>query len=94
MKKITDFIIDKRYIILFLFTIFTIVAAVTSKDVSINHDISKYLPDTSETRIGKNIMEEEFANTETSNLNIMFRHLKEEEKESIKQELENIDGII
>ena len=81
MKKITDFIINKRYLIL-----------ITSQ-VKINRDIAEYLPDTSETRIGMDIMEKEFSETETSTLNIMFKDIEKEEKTKIKNNLEEIEGI-
>ena len=93
MRKITDFIINKRHLILILFIIFTIVSGILSTKVKINHDIAEYLPDTSETRIGMDIMEEEFAETETSSLNIMFENLSNEEKQKIKSDLESTDGV-
>ncbi len=93
MKKITDFIINKRYFILFLFIILTIISSIISSKVKINHDIAEYLPDTSETRIGMDIMEEEFSGTETSTLNLMFENLSDDEKLNIKGELEAINGV-
>lgn len=93
MKKITDFIIDKRNFILILFIIFTIISALMINKVKINSDIAKYLPNNSETRIGMNIMEKEFAGTETSNLNLMFENLKKEEKISIKKDLETLKNV-
>ena len=93
MRKITDFIINKRHFILVLFIIFTIIAAILTSKVKINYDIAEYLPDTSETRIGMNIMEEEFSETETSTLNLMFEDLTNEEKSKIKSDLEAIEGI-
>ncbi len=93
MRKITDFIINKRHLILILFIIFTIVSGILSTKVKINHDIAEYLPDTSETRIGMDIMEEEFSETETSSLNIMFENLGNEEKQKIKNDLESTDGV-
>ena len=51
MRKITDFIIDKRYYVLGLFIILSIGCAILSQKVTINYDIAKYLPNTSETRI-------------------------------------------
>ena len=93
MKKIANFIINKRHFILVLFIILTVISAIFSSKVKINHDITKYLPDTSETRIGMNIMEDEFAGTETSTLNLMFDNLSNEEKSKIKDELELIEGV-
>ncbi len=93
MRRFTDFIINKRYYILTIFIILTIIAAILSTKVKINYDIAEYLPDTSSTRIGMNIMEEEFSGTETSTLNLMFENLPDEEKMEIKSYLENIDGV-
>ncbi len=93
MRKITDFIINKRHFILILFVIFTIISTILLSKVKINYDIAKYLPDTSETRIGMDIMEKEFSEVETSTLNLMFKDLQDEEKTKIKSYLENIDGI-
>ena len=93
MRKITDFIINKRHFILVLFIGITIICAILSPKVKINHDIAKYLPDTSETRIGMDIMEKEFSNVETSTLNLMFENLEDQEKLNIKEDLEKLDGI-
>ncbi len=93
MRKITDFIINKRHFILILFIVLTIISAILSTKVKINYDIAEYLPDTSETRIGMDIMEEEFSETETSTLNLMFENLSAQEKLEIKNYLENIDGV-
>ena len=91
MRKITDFIINKRYAILIIFIFLTVFCALLSSKVKINYDIAKYLPDTSQTRIGMDIMEEEFS--ETSTLNVMFENLAEDEKETIKENIENIEGV-
>ena len=93
MKKFTDFIIDKRYLILVIFIILAIVSAIASTHVVINYDMAKYLPSTSETRIGMDIMEEEFVGTETSSLNIMFKGLNEQEKTEICEWIENYEGV-
>ena len=93
MRKITDFIINKRHFILILFIILTIISAIISTKVKINYDIAEYLPSNSETRIGMDIMEEEFSGTETSTLNLMFKNLKNEEKSQIKDYLETIDKV-
>ncbi len=92
MKKITEFIIDKRYFILIIFILLTIGCAFLSNKVVINYDIAKYLPDTSKMRIGMNIMEDEFSDVETSSLNVMFEDL-EQDKMTIKSELESISGV-
>ncbi len=93
MRKLTDFMIDKRYPILIVFLFLTIVFAFLSNQVNINYDMAKYLPDHSQTRIGMNIMEQEFSKKQTSTLNIMFENLKDKEKIKIQKELESISYV-
>lgn len=94
MKKITDFIINKRYLVLAVFIIFSAISIVLSSKTTINSDITKYLPNTSETRIGKDKMDKEFSEAEkSSSFEIMFKGLTEEKKEEILEELTKIEGI-
>ena len=93
MKKITDFIVNKRNLILAIFVILTGVCLYTSTKVNINSDITRYLPKTSETKIGKDIMDSEFEELKSSTLNVMFKDLSEEEKETTLKELKDIEGV-
>lgn len=94
MRKITDFIVNKRKIILIIFILLAILSAYTSTKVNINSDLTRYLPDTSKTKIGVDIMNEVFdVDNETSSLLLMFSGLEETQKGKIKQELENMEYI-
>lgn len=93
MKKFTDFIINKRHIILILFIILSIISVILSEKVNINYDIAEYLPSTSETRIGMDIMEEKFKEIKSSSLNVMFEDLQEEKKTEIYDDLTKIKGV-
>lgn len=97
MKKIKDnlinFIVDKKYYILVLFTLISLFSLFLSTKVNINYDMSNYLPKDSETRIGKNLMEENFSGMEESSLNLMFKDLDSDKKSEIKDELSKINGI-
>ena len=75
LRRFTDFIINKRHLILILFIILSIISFLLAKKVNINYDIAEYLPSTSETRIGMDIMEKEFKEIKSSSLNIMFEDL-------------------
>ncbi len=92
MRKIADFVVEKRRFILTIFIIFSVIAVILRSHVNINYDIAKYLPSTSETRIGMDIMESEFEETESS-FNLMFKGLKEVEKDKIYNELKGINGV-
>ena len=93
MRKITDFIVKGRYVFLTLFIVGAIFSLYLSTKVNINDDIMKYLPKTSETKIGKDIMDEEFAKQDSSVLNVMFKGLSTEEKEDTLKKLQNIVGV-
>ena len=93
MRKITDFIIEKRNYVLPIFIILSLFCLYLSTKVNINYDLTEYLPSTSETRIGMDIMNKEFGSLPTSSLNVMFKDLSTEDKLSIKDALSNIDGV-
>ena len=93
MRKVTDFIIEKRNYVLTIFIILSVVCLYLSTKVHINYDLTEYLPSTSETRIGMDIMNDEFPELDTSALNVMFKNLSPEDKNKIKDELENIEGV-
>ena len=93
MRKVTDFIIEKRNYVLTIFIILSVVCLYLSTKVHINYDLTEYLPSTSETRIGMDIMKDEFPELDTSALIVMFKDLSTEDKDKIKDELENIEGV-
>ncbi len=93
MRKITNLIVKYRYFFLTLFVLLGVFCLYLSTKVNINEDIMKYLPPTSETKIGKDIMEKEFAEEDSSILNVMFKDLSDKEKEETLKKLEAIDGV-
>ncbi len=90
MKKIADFIVEKRKFIMILFLIITLLSCFLSNNVKINDDISKYLPKNSNTKIGMELMNKEFKDN-TSTLYIMFSNIKEKSK--TKSDLEKVKGV-
>lgn len=94
MKKISNFIVEKRNFIIPIFIILAIICVFTSQKVKINKDITEYLPSESETRIGLDKMDEEFSDVNTtSSFSIMFKGLTDEEKRTILKELEETDNV-
>ena len=84
MKKISNFIVKFRYFLLIFFIALAGISLVVSQNVKVNHDITKYMPESSETSQGKAIMDEEFAEVETSSLSVMFDNLENDKKQSVK----------
>ncbi len=93
MKKLTDLVVKYRNIILIVFIILTGICIYLSTKVNINDDIMKYLPATSETKIGKDIMDVEFEEQDSSKLNVMFKGLSDEDKNNTLNDLKNISNV-
>lgn len=93
MKKITNFIVEKRYYILVSFIIISLISLYIGTKVTINNDISKYLPNTSETKKGMNIMNDKFEKIKQSELYVMFKDLSDNDKLQKKEELSAIPNV-
>lgn len=95
MKRIADFIVEKYRWVMIIFVILTIIAAICSTQVTINTDLTKYLPDDSDMKIGMELMEEEFGETTSDNteIRIMFTDLSQSEKQKMVDRLEKIPHI-
>ena len=93
MKKITNFIVDHCLVVLAIMVGLAGISAFVSQNVKINHDIMKYMPESSETTMGKKIMDEEFGDVATSNYVVMFENLDDNEKTSMKQYFEGVSGV-
>ena len=97
MRRLTDFIVNKRNIILSAMLILTAVCAFLMPKVSVNSDMTKYLPDDSSMKQGISLMEKEFPTEEGSyTIRVMFKGLGSEKKAEIKDALaaiENVDSV-
>ena len=97
MKRLTNFIVSKRIYILAVMLILTAVCSFLIPKVSVNSDMSKYLPDNSSMRQGLSLMEKEFPAEEDSyTIRVMFKGLSSEKKAEVKDALsaiENVDSV-
>ena len=97
MKQLTNFIVRKRIYILVVMLILTAVCSFLIPKVSVNSDMSKYLPDDSSMRQGLSLMEKEFPAEEDSyTIRVMFKGLGSEKKAEVKDALaaiENVDSV-
>ena len=58
-EKLATFIVDKRNLIFFLYAIAIFASLITQSWVSVCNDLTEYLPETTETRRGLTLMDEE-----------------------------------
>ena len=93
MKKFSDFIVEKRYIIFSVMIAFCIFCGFLMTRINVNYDMTKYLPKDSSMKQGTDIMEEEFGNTDSSALRLMFNNLSEDEKPEIYEYLKSLPNV-
>ena len=88
---LASFIVDKRKAILLLFFFAAIYCAYGSTLTKVNQDITKYLPQESETRIGLVTMEEEF--TTFGMASVMVANVTYEQAEDVAKMLKDVKGV-
>lgn len=91
MKKIADWIVDKKITVFIVTAILTAAAVFGIFQTNVNYDMSKYLPKDSSVKQGMEIMEEEYG--EMSGITVMFNDLTKQEQLSRKTELESIENV-
>lgn len=94
LKKLSGFIVDKRYLVLALMLALAVAGLICSQFVRINDDMTKYLPDDSDMKIGLDIMAEEFPDDPTANtIRVMIDDLSDSEKTEALQKLRAVEHV-
>ena len=94
MKKIINFITEKRNYILIIMLIITSICAYTMNKVNINQDMTKYLPSNSSMKKGLDILEKELPDVKNmSTIWVMIEDLETSKKLELYNELKNIPNI-
>ncbi|MBR3770576.1 MAG: MMPL family transporter, partial [Lachnospiraceae bacterium] len=88
---VANFVVDKRKAILVLF-IFAIIHSILSvSKTQVNSDLTKYLPEASETRVGLITMQEEFVTYGMAS--VMIGNVTYEQALDVVEIIENVDGV-
>ena len=97
MKRLANFIVNKRIVILAVMLVLTAVCAFLMPKVSVNSDMTKYLPDDSSMRQGIFLMEKEFPTEEEFyTVRVMFKGVDGEKRSELRDALaaiENVDSV-
>ncbi len=91
MLKICAFIVDKRNLFFLIYAIACIFSAISRNWVSVENQLSEYLPQTSETWQGLKLMEEEF--TTFGSVKVMVANISYDQALLIQDDLEKMDGV-
>ena len=89
--KLARFIIEKQNWIVSVFIAACIFCAVAMLFVEVNYDLTEYLPDTAQSGIGLNKMEDEFGYPGTAR--IMLKDVTLYEAKQYKDKMEDVDGV-
>ncbi len=93
MKKIANFLIERRRIVLIVMLVITLVCGVLATTVPINKDRTEYLADGSNMKQGLAIMESDFPETEEATIRVMFDDLTKEQIADVRDRLEAIPNV-
>ena len=91
MLKICAFIVDKRNLFFLIYAILCIFAVVSRGWVGVENQLSEYLPGTSETRLGLDLMAEQF--TTYGSTKVMVANVSYDQALMIQKDLEDMDGV-
>ncbi len=91
MKKLTNIIVEKKNALFILYAMITLLCLWGMLNINVNYDMSKYLPDDSEVKIGMEQMEEDFG--ATSSITVMFKDLTKEERQEMVNNLKKIKNV-
>ena len=90
-EKLATVIVDKRNLIFFLYACALIFCLFSRNWVSVCNDITEYLPESTETRQGLTLMEEEFTTFATAR--VMVSHVTYEIAADLAEQMEQIEGV-
>ncbi len=91
MERVASVIVDKRNIIFLIFAALAIFCAFSRNWVEVCDDITAYLPDNTETRIGLDLMDREFTTFGTAQ--VMVANITYDKALELKEGIERIEGV-
>lgn len=92
MRKFYTGIVNKRKLIIVLFMVAFIISLFCSKLVSVNYDITDYLPENTKSTVSIDVMQAEFDGG-IPNARVMIKNVTIPEALEYKEKLKNIEGV-
>ena len=92
MQKFYTGIVNKRKLIIVLFMVAFIISLFCSKLVSVNYDITDYLPENTKSTVSIDVMQAEFDGG-IPNARVMIKNVTIPEALKYKEKLKNIEGV-
>jgi predicted RND superfamily exporter protein len=92
MKKISEFILKHKIIVLSIFIILTVISIFLNKGVKINYSLSDYLPKDSASLVALEEMGKSYPSS-VPNVKLLIPDITIEESLSYKEKLSKVDGV-
>jgi hypothetical protein len=89
--KLATLIVDKRKGFYLIFIVLCIFCVLSMNRVKVNNDLTTYLPDTTETRRGLDLMDSEF--TTYGSARILICNVTFDEAQKLADQVEEMDGV-
>ena len=91
MMKLATLIVDKRKGFYLIFIVLCVFCVLSMNRVKVNNDLTTYLPDTTETRRGLDLMDSEF--TTYGSARILICNVTFDEAQKLADQVEEMDGV-
>lgn len=91
MRKLAEFIVDKRKLLLIIFIAAAIGSVIMSTHINVIQELTDYLPDDTETSIGLDVMDEQFTTFGTAK--VMIQNVTYDQAKVIADQLKDIKGV-
>ena len=91
MIKLATLIVDKRKGFFLIFIVLIIYSILSMNKVKVNNDLTLYLPETTETRQGMDLMNEQFITYGTAR--IMVCNITYDEAEQLSEDIKGMEGV-
>ena len=91
MEKFSAFVVNSRKAFYVIFIIISIFCVFWMSKVKVNNDIASYLPETTETKKGINLMDTEFKTYPA--VSVMVSNITFDEAEALIDKIKNIEGV-
>lgn len=92
MEKIAAFIIDKRKAFYLVFLIAAVYCAISISKTNVNNDIAAFLPADTETRVGLDIMSDEF--TTYASAQVMLSNVTFDQAQAFADQFSALEGVM
>ncbi len=91
MKKVIDFIVNKRLIFIIVFSLMALVSMYLMTKVNINNDVSSYLDPKSDTKVTLELMQDEFGSS--NQYSLMLEDISLDDSILYQKKISEVDGV-